>query len=82
MSSLTLIVLYKVSGFLGHRRVLVHDGVVHESFSPEQRKTPGTTEYTANNVLSSLLQPMADSVFKLLVPYHRTYINTITGRFV
>jgi hypothetical protein len=79
---LTLIVLYMVSGFCWHRSILVHDGVVHESHASKQRKAPGTTQYTANYVLSSLLQPMPDGVFKLLVPYHRTYINIITDKFV
>jgi hypothetical protein len=79
---LTLIVLYKVFGYFWHRSIFVNDCVVHESLSPEQSKTPGTTEYTANNVLCSLLHPMADSIFKLLVPYNRTYINIITDKFV
>ena len=49
-----------------------HYVVIHEGGSPKQTETPGTAQDTSHYVLSCFLKPMADGVFKLLIPYHWT----------
>lgn len=71
----SLIVLYVVSGFVGPGRVLLHDVIVHQSFTTEERETSRTTEYATDHVLGGLLEPMTNGVLEFLVPYQRTRTN-------
>lgn len=68
----TLIVLHIVASFIRLCGVFVHDIIVHECLSSEEGETSRATQDTADHVFSRLLQPMAYSVLKHLVPHHWT----------
>lgn len=69
----TLFKLYKMSRFGGFSRVHLQDIVIHDSRASKQTKTSWTTQDTTKHMLSSFLKPMTNSVFELLIPYHRTW---------
>ena len=59
--------------------VLPHHIVVHECLGPEERETAGRAHDTANHVLCSLLQPMANGVFEQLIPDHWARANGVNA---
>lgn len=71
----TLIILNIMLWFCRWGCVSSHDVVIHKWRPSEQTETPRTAQHTTHYVFCWFLQPVTDSVFKLLVPYHRTWKN-------
>ncbi len=67
-----LIILDVVKWSLRLGRVLGHHVEVHESTAAEKAEAAGTAKDTTHHVFRGLLQPMADGVFKFLIPHHES----------
>ena len=65
-----MVILHVVPGLRRGRGIFPHDVIVHDGGAPEEGEAAGRTQDTAQDVLSGLLQPVADGVLELLVPHH------------
>ena len=68
-SVLSLVKLKMLPGLICNCCVPCHHIIIHDCLCSKHRKTSRTTENTSQNMLSCLLQPMTNSILKLLVPY-------------
>lgn len=69
----TLIPLNIMQGFRWWCCVLSHNVHIYQGPSSEQTEATGTAQDTSQNVFSSFLQPVTNSIFKLLEPDHRAW---------
>ena len=68
----TLVKLHIVRGLQGTADVAAGHVVVHECGAAEDGEAAGTTQDTAEYMLSGLLKPVTDGVLEHLIPHHGT----------
>jgi len=67
-----LIILDIVPGFFRFCCILCHNIVINQSSTAKQAETSWTAQNTSHHMLCGFLKPMANCIFKLLVPNHES----------